>query len=250
MKARLKAPWLQFRVIALAILPVAILAILACAVSAGAQEGGGPPREGGPFGGGQGVRGTVTNLSGSEATIKTEEGDTYKVVTGANTRIMKDRQPAKMTDVHTGDMLFVGGQVDAQAKTVGAAFVAIIDAEQVKKMRADLGKTWVAGKITAINETNITVHRVDNVDQTIAVDENTSFRKRRESITMADIKVGDQITARGQLKDGVFVAAELGVGGRGMMGGGRRGPGGPGGGNGPDQGPGGAGAAPAQDGPK
>ena len=239
----MKALWLQFRI------PVVLLAIVTLAVCASAQEGG-PPREGGgPFGGGQGVRGTVTDLSGSEATIKTDEGDTFKVVTGANTRIMKDRQPAKMTDVHPGDMLFVGGQVDAQAKTVGAAFVAIIDAEQVKKMRADLGKTWVAGKITAINETNITIHRVDNVDQTISVDENTSFRKRRESITMADIKVGDQITARGQLKDGVFVAAELGVGGRGMMGGGRRGPGGPGGGNGPNQGPGGNGAAPA-DGPK
>ncbi len=243
----MKARWLQSRVV-----PVAILAILAFAVCAWAQEGG---REGGgPFGGGQGVRGTVTDLSGNDATIKTEEGDTYKVITGANTRIMKDRQPAKLTDVHPGDMLFVGGQVDAQAKTVGAAFVAIVDAEQVKKMRADLGKTWVAGKITAINETNITVHRVDNADQTIAVDENTSFRKRRESITMADIKVGDQITARGQVKDGVFVAAELGVGGRGMMGGGgRRGPGGtgggPGGANGPDQGPGGTGAPPA-DGPK
>ena len=183
------------------------------------------------MGRGQGVRGTVTSVAGPEVTIKTDEGDVYKVTTGANTRIMKDRQPAKTTDIHPGDMLMVGGEVDAQAKTVGAAFVAIVDAERVKKMREDLGKTWVAGKVTSIDETKITIQRVDGATQTISVDENTSFRKRRESITLADIKAGDSISARGQLKDGVFVAAELGVGGPGMgMGRGMRGGGvGPGG---------------------
>jgi Domain of unknown function (DUF5666) len=185
-------------------------------------EGGG----GGMMGRGQGVGGTVTAIAGSDYTIKTEEGDVYKVTTTVNTRIMKDRQPAKAADIHVGDMLMIGGVVDAKAKTVGAAFVAVVDAEQVKKMREDLGKTWVAGKVTAIDETKITIHRVDGVSQTIAVDENTSFRSRKESVTLADIKVGDNVNARGALKDGVFVAAELGVGGPGggmmMQGGGRR----------------------------
>jgi hypothetical protein len=94
----------------------------------------------------------------------------------------------------------------------------------MRKMREELGKSWVAGKVTGIDETKITIHRVDGVTQTIAVDENTSFRRRRESVTLADIKVGDNVSARGQVKDGTFVAAELGIGGGGMMMGG--GPGG------------------------
>ena len=137
-------------------------------------------------------------------------------------------------------MLIAGGEVDAQAKTVGAAMVMVVDAEQVRKMQAEMGKTWIAGKVSAIEDTKITVVRPDGVTQTIAVDENTSFHKRRDSITMADIKIGDPINARGALKEGVFVAAQLNVGG---MGGGMGRPMG---------GPGGAGAGPVtpQDAPK
>ena len=177
---------------------------------------------------GQGVRGTVDAIFPTYIVIKTDEGDSYKVSTGANTRVFKDRQPAKVTDIHTGDMLMIGGEVDATAKTVGAAFIAVVDAERVRKMREELGKSWVAGKITAIDETKITIQRIDGVTQTIAVDENTSFRKRRDSITLAEVKVGDNMSARGAVKDGTFVATEFGVGGgQGMMGfgpgGGRRG---------------------------
>jgi hypothetical protein len=189
----------------------------------GGMQGGGM-QGGGGMGMGRGVRGTVTAIHGKQATIKTDEGDVYTVITGDNTRVFKDREQAAVTDIHVGDMLMAGGEVDAQAKTVGAAFVAIVDAEQVKKMHEQLGKTWISGKITGIEDTKITVMRMDGVSQTIAVDENTSFHKRRDSITMADIKVGDPVNARGALKDGVFVAAQLGIGG--MPGG--MGPGGPG----------------------
>ena len=201
----------------------------------GGREGGGMG-----MGRGQGVRGTVTAIAGNQVTIKTDEGDTYKVTTGSNTRIIKSRQAAALTDIHVGDMLIAGGEVDAQAKTVGAAMVMVVDAEQVRKMQAEMGKTWIAGKVSAIEDTKITVVRPDGVTQTIAVDENTSFHKRRDSITMADIKIGDPINARGALKEGVFVAAQLNVGG---MGGGMGRPMG---------GPGGAGAGPVtpQDAPK
>jgi hypothetical protein len=44
------------------------------------------------------------------------------------------------------------------------------------------------------------------------VDENTSFRKDNESITLADIKVGDQVFGRGELKNDIFVPSQLNVG--------------------------------------
>ncbi len=163
---------------------------------------------------GSAVHGTVTAIAGSEFTIKTEDGTIYKIATGPNTHIMKDRQPIKATDIHAGDVVMTGGEVDEKAHTVGAVFLAVLDAEQVarmKQMQADFGKTWTAGKITAINDLNLTIERPDKKTQTIAVDENTSFQKHRESITLADIKVGDTVTSRGALKDGNFVATLLTV---------------------------------------
>ncbi|HEY0794917.1 MAG TPA: DUF5666 domain-containing protein [Acidisarcina sp.] len=224
----------SFQKLCLIALATATLSLTMPAIAQDGMPGGGMQGGGGPgrgMGMGRGVRGTVTAINGKQVSIKTDEGDVYTVITGDNTRLFKDREQAAITDIHVGDMLMAGGEVDAQAKTVGAAFVAIVDAEQVRKMREQLGKTWISGKITGIEDTKITIMRMDGVSQTIAVDENTSFHKRRDSITMADIKVGDPVNARGALKDGVFVAAQLGIGGMagGMGPGGFGGPGGPGG---------------------
>ncbi len=207
------------------------------------QEGDGPPDGRGlarAFGNGNGVRGTVTAAAANSFTIHTDEGDTYQVLYSANTRLMKDRQPIAATDVHVGDMLMAGGIVDAKAKTVGAVIVVDIDAAQARNARAGFGKTWVAGKVTAINELKITIERInDKQAQVVAVDENTSFRKHREDITLADIKVGDFISAQGAIHADTFLATTLrvmppgagGFGGGGFGGGGGgthpRGPGQP-----------------------
>jgi hypothetical protein len=134
-------------------------------------------------------------------------------------------------------MLMAGGMVDAKAKTVGAVVLFDIDAAQVRNAREGFGKTWVAGKVTAIHELNITIERAnDKQTQVIAVDENTSFRKRREDVTLADIQVGDFITAQGAVKADTFLAASLRI----MTPGAGRPHGGPdqGSGHGPGQDPG------------
>jgi Cu/Ag efflux protein CusF len=165
------------------------------------------------------VRGTVTAISGDNITVKAETGEVYKVETGPNTRFRKQRDLIKISDIHVGDMVGAAGDKDEKAKTLGAMFVILIDKEQYEKARADFGKTWTAGTIQSIDETKITIKRPDNVIQTIVVDENTSFRKRRDSITLAEIKVGDNVTARGSVQNGNFLATVLGVGGPGERGG-------------------------------
>jgi len=191
------------------------------------------------------VRGTVTAISGDNITVKTETGDVYKVETGPNTRFRKQRDQIKISDIHVGDMVGAAGDKDEKARTLGAMFVMLIDKEQYEKARADFGKTWTAGAIQSIDETKITIKRPDNVVQTIVVDENTSFRKRRDSITLADIKVGDNVSAQGSLQNGNFVATVLAVGGPGGPGSGR---GGFGNGGGSNRGAGNAQAAPASPG--
>src|SRR5271170_5749620 len=198
--------------LAIAALGVAMIAVPLCR----AQDGDamGPPDGGdgvrGAFGRGNGVRGTVTAFAADRFTIRTEEGDTYQVFYSPNTRLMKDRQPIEAADVHVGDMLMAGGLVDAKARTVGAVLVIDIDAKEVQQARAAFGKTWVMGKVTAIHDLKITIERAgDKQTQVVAVDENTSFRKRREDVTLADVKVGDTISAQGALHADTFLATTL-----------------------------------------
>ena len=42
-------------------------------------------------------------------------------------------------------------------------------------------------------------------------DENTTFRKHREPVTLADVQVGDMVRVEGAVKDGIFVAASVSV---------------------------------------
>jgi hypothetical protein len=193
------------------------------------------------FGGGDmashSVRGTVTAVSGNEISVKSEEGDAFKVETGPNTHFRKQREEIKVSDIHAGDMVMAIGDRDDKAKTLGAVFVVVIDRAQYDKARADFGKTWTTGKVVSMKDLTLTIERPDKVTQTITVDENTSFHKRREDITLADIKVGDNVTARGALQNGSFLATTLAVmePGQGRGGGGGRGFGG---GMGPGQGSG------------
>jgi hypothetical protein len=211
-----------------------------------AQGGPGQDTEGGAVAmGPQGrmVRGTVATATADGLTVKTENGETFQVVVTANTRVLKDRQPVKLADIHPGDGVGAMGVIDAPTKTVHAAALFVVDAAQIKKAREDLGKTYITGKVAAIDDVNLTIQRPDGVSQKIMVDESTSFRKggRRmrgegfgmgagpgmgegggqgqgasaqaadpaESITLADVKVGDRVMGRGALKGGVFVPTEL-----------------------------------------
>lgn len=161
------------------------------------------------------VRGDVTAVSGNNLTVKTEEGQVYTVETGPNTHFRKERDEIQIGAIHAGDMIAAMGDKDAKAHTLGAVFVMVIDKARYEQMRADFGKTWTAGVVESINGTNITVKRPDNTTQIIAVDENTSFRKHREDIVLPDIKPGDNVSARGALHDGTFLATLVTVGPRG-----------------------------------
>jgi preprotein translocase subunit YajC len=195
---------------------------------------------------GRGLMGTVTEVAADHYTIKTEMGEVYTVHFSANTRIVK--QPAgmrgpggggggqgagggygrggnggtppqeiKATDIKVGDAIAAMGDIDATAKSVGATRIAQLDPDTAKRMQemaANYGKTWLQGKVTAINETTITLTgALDNAPHTVVADENTQFRKRRDPITLADIQVGDSIRAEGAVKNGVFTATAVNDGG-------------------------------------
>jgi len=93
--------------------------------------------------------------------------------------------------------------------------VMLIDPERAKEMRAmeaNYGKTWLMGRVTAINEVKVSLEGgPDHAAHTFVADENTTFRKRRDPVTLADVQVGDMVRVEGSLKDGAFVATAVAV---------------------------------------
>jgi len=218
------------------LLVVAMLAPMhGWAQDAGEQDGGARAA----FAGMQRVSGEVTAINGAKLTVKSTEGDTVQIVTTDNTHIMKGRGGnggvVKLADLKVGDGVMAAGNLDAPNKTLHAAVVFATDAAEVKRLRDELGKTYIVGKVTAIDldDAKMTIERPDKVSQTIGFDETTSFRRGGrapiaqsngtvgapagrtpqvtggESITLADIKVGDNVRATGALKSGVFVPTQL-----------------------------------------
>jgi Domain of unknown function (DUF5666) len=214
-------------------------------------QGGGYGRRGGMGGMGRGLSGTVTEVAPDHYMVKSFSGDTYTVHFDANTRILKQvagtrgggqaegegggqesgqeqgqergqgrrfrgnpPQPIQASDIKVGDAISSMGDVDASAKTVSARAIVLMDPErarQMQEMEANYGKTWLMGKVTAIDGVKITLTgSMDNAPHSIVADENTTFRRRRDPITLADIQIGDMVRAEGAVKDGVFTATTVG----------------------------------------
>lgn len=174
----------------------------------------------GRMGGGPGVVGKVTAINNDSVTVAPANGGAAVTVkVSDSTRIFKDRQAVKLSDIKVDDTVFVRGQLNGN--NIDAVMLVVVNPEMMQRMqqgggmqfnREDLGKKFIAGQVKAINETKLTITRPDNQDQDIEVDENTSFKRGTESITLADIKVGDFVRGQGALKDGIFVPKELNVG--------------------------------------
>lgn len=168
---------------------------------------------------GPGTGGTITAITGNSITLKTHDGQTAQVSLSDKTQYRKGRDDAKLSDLKVGDMVFVRGeqkdgiwQAEVVAERPAGMGMGGGPGGMGGNFREDMGKKFIVGQVTAINGTKLTIQRRDNVSQNITVDENTSFRKDNESITLADIKVGDQVFGRGELKNDIFVPSQLNVG--------------------------------------
>jgi hypothetical protein len=230
---------MRFLALAAALLTVMAAAAQDDPVSPQASPNPIPGQRGGPGGGqgrgrgwgggwmnGRGVAGTVSEVASDHYTIKTSTGETYTVHYSVNSRIIL--QPAQRTgagamrvppqeikaaDIHVGDVIMAMGEVDLNAKAVGAMSVVKLDparAREMKEMQANFGKTWLIGKVKAVNDTKVTLESpVDNAEHTFVADENTTFRRRRVPITLADIQPGANVRVDGAVNEGVFIASSV-----------------------------------------
>jgi hypothetical protein len=152
--------------------------------------------------------GKITAIHDSSLEISNANGETVTVKLTAQTEFRKDRQSAKRSDFKVGDVIAVRGQENPDhtwtAQMIGARS-ANGEGRGPNMQAGTLGKDYVAGEVKAVDAPKISVLRSDSVTQTIELNEDTSLRKGRDAITMADVQIGDHLLARGALQDNVFV---------------------------------------------
>jgi preprotein translocase subunit YajC len=163
---------------------------------------------------GHGTVGKITVIHGNSLQVVRPDGSTVTVNLTDKTEFRKDRQPAQLSDFKVGDFVMVRGDENADHSVTaqslsgrsgnggpggmgsgpggGAAF-------------GEMGKDFVAGVVKSVDAPKLTVVRADNVTQTLELNEDTSLRRGRESVTMADIQPGDHVVIRGGLQNNVFV---------------------------------------------
>jgi hypothetical protein len=185
------------------------------------QGPGGGRQGGGRFANLTRVSGTIDSIQPDSMVIKTDDGKTVTIAITSDTRFRKNREEAKISDFAKGDHVMVGAEPGSDPSKLTARFVGAgmggpgpggpPSAEQMQNM--GLGTKFIAGEVKAIEEVKLTILRPDGQTQVIQADENTSFQnEKRESVTLADIKVGDHVMGRGEMKNGVFVPSSLRVG--------------------------------------
>lgn len=170
-----------------------------------------------------GVFGKLTAVHDQSIEITRESGDKVTVNITTNTRFRKAREAAALGDFKIGDAVFVRGEENPDhtwtAEMIGERPAGGFGGRGQESGSAEggqhggpggmrqlgvLGQDYVFGEVKTVDAPKLTVLRPDNVTQTIELNEETSLRKGRDSITMADIQAGDHVMVRGATKDSVF----------------------------------------------
>ena len=157
----------------------------------------------------QPLLGKITAIHEHSLELARPDGSSVTVNLSSETIVRKDRQPVKLSDLKIGDAIAVRGE-ENQDHTWTARGIAVRPGDSPERgpgfrgNMGTLGKDYVVGEVQAVDPPKLTVLRPDNVTQVLELNEETSLRRGRESITMADIKVGDHIFARGAMEKEAF----------------------------------------------
>jgi hypothetical protein len=163
-----------------------------------------------------GLFGKLTAVHDQSIEITQQSGDTVTVKVSGNTQFRKDGQDAKLSDLKVGDIVFVRGEENPDhtwnAELIGTRASGGFGGGRGGpnggsgggRPAGVLGQDYVFGEVRSIDAPKLTILRPDNVTQTVELNEETSLRKGRDSITMADIQVGDRIMIRGGMQANAF----------------------------------------------
>lgn len=168
-----------------------------------------------------GLFGKLTAVHDQSVEITGSSGDAVTVKISGSTQFRKDGEAAKLSDLKVGDIVFVRGEENPDhtwsAEMIGTrpsgGFGGGPGGGGPQGGRGGsgggrpagvLGQDYIFGEVKTIDAPKLTILRPDNVTQTVELNEETSLRKGRDSITMADIQPGDHIMIRGGMQANAF----------------------------------------------
>jgi Domain of unknown function (DUF5666) len=159
---------------------------------------------------GHGTIGKITSMTADSLVVTKQDGTSVTVKLTDKTEFRKDRQPAKLADFKVGDFVMVRGDENPDHSVTaqmmgGRSGNGGPGGARGGQGFGELGKDYVAGEVKAIDAPKLTVLRPDNVTQTVELTEDTTLRRGRESITMADIQTGEHVVVRGASQNNVFI---------------------------------------------
>ncbi len=188
---------------------------------------------------GRGLLGTVTAVHSDHYSVKTEKGVRAEVYFSANTRMVDQHlpanaaqpvdclamaeagqlegtlQPVKPEAIRRRDVIMAGGRVDAKTGDVGAVVIARLDpvcARQAQRRAKEYGKTWVAGRVTAISGNELTLETVmDPALVRVVLTDATVLKRQESAIPVSALVVGDSVRIAGSRAHGVFTAKTIAV---------------------------------------
>ncbi len=167
-------------------------------------------------GGGRPVFGKITAIKEGALELATPDGGILTVTITDKTQYHKDQQAVKLADFKVGEMVFIRAEGDGYQNLTALLVAGRTGNAPGGPGRSgpgggmmmgggELGKDFVFGEVKSVDAPKITVLRPDNVTQTLELNEETSLRKGRESVTMADIQPGDHVFVRGGVQNNSFV---------------------------------------------
>jgi ribosomal protein S11 len=165
---------------------------------------------------GHGLFGRISMIENDSIELTGNDGKKTTVKLAGNTEFRKDRQPAKASDFKVGDMVMVRTAEASEQGTAPTALMVVGGQGFGARggpgaLAGALGKDFVVGEVKAIDPPKLTVLRPDNVTQTLELNEETSLRRGRDAVTMADIHPGDHVFIRGAVANDLFVPKNVTV---------------------------------------
>ncbi len=186
---------------------------------------------------GRALLGTVSAVGSDHFVVKTEKGVRANVYFSANTRIVEQQlptkaegpvdclamaeagqmegtlQPVKAAAIQRRDVIVAGGRVDAATGQVGAVVIAKLDpvcARQAKERAKEYGKTWLAGRVTAIAGKRVTLETVmDPAPANFTITGATVVKRQKMVVPLSAVQVGDILRVDGVRRHGEFAASSI-----------------------------------------
>lgn len=177
---------------------------------------------GGPGGPGGGNTGTITAISGSTLTLRTENG-TETVDTTSSTTYRKELQTISFSDLQSGDMVAVDPVPPSSASSTSSSSGTTSSSSSssastpsqpgtgtVTAGRVTVVEPSLSGRVTSISNGTFSLVGPGGQELTIATTGSTHYYSSSMSETTASgIAVGDHVTAEGTQSDLTHLTADL-----------------------------------------